>query len=94
MISLKHELSFCLGSLPSLLLQPLTRWLILQTTVHLIWQQRLVSDGECILMESCWFAGVKREMKARPLRGRGRGEDEDKVLGGCAGKGVGDREGT
>ncbi len=47
-------------------------------------------------MESCWFAGVKREMKARgvDIGGRGRGEDEDKVLGGCACKGVGDREGT
>ncbi len=41
------------------------RW-ILRPTVNLNWQQRLVSDEECyliILMERCWFAGVKYDMK-------------------------------
>jgi hypothetical protein len=31
-------------------------------------EQRLVSDGECYLMEKCWFAGVNCDMKAEGVK--------------------------
>ncbi len=42
-------------------------------SAYLIWQQRLVSDGECFLMKSCWFSDVKCNMKAEGANTEGGG---------------------
>ncbi len=40
---------------------------------QLPWRVFSVSDGECFLMKSCWFAGVKCDMKAEGLNIEGGG---------------------
>jgi hypothetical protein len=58
------------------LLLPMTIWLNCATNCQFKLATKIVSDGECFVMKSCWFEDVKHNMKARGINiGGGWGLD-------------------